>query len=104
MQKQGADIRKYAKTAVSYVNAHAQAEFSKILGFLSDEEMRVFKRGRNAKVNSIPKTPIFRISFRHRTGSSYGISLSKGENERIANLFEIMMGNKMPLDATCSQL
>lgn len=82
------------KTAVSYVNAHAQAEFSKkILGFLSDEEMRVFKRGRNAKVSSIPKNA--HISEYHSaTGleALMGYLYLKGENERIANLFEIMMG------------
>ena len=43
------------KLTVKYVNAPAQAAAAeKILPILSDEERAVYKRGRNAKVNSVP--------------------------------------------------
>ena len=43
------------KQTVSYVNAPAQARAAeKILPLLDSEEASVYRRGRNAKVNSVP--------------------------------------------------
>jgi len=43
------------RKTVSMVNANAQCKLAeKILPLLSPEELAVFKRGRNAKVNSVP--------------------------------------------------
>ena len=43
------------KRTVSRVNAAAQAEaVKKLLPHLTEEELSVYKRGRNAKVNSVP--------------------------------------------------
>lgn len=85
--------RNMHRTAVGFVNAHAQAEFSeKIIPALSEEELLVFKRGRNTKVNSIPKNA--EISDYHAaTGleTLMGYLYLKGRNDRIAGLFEIMM-------------
>ena len=44
------------QAATAMVNAHAQAEASRrILPMLTEEENDVFRRGRNTKVNYIPK-------------------------------------------------
>lgn len=80
-------------TTVGYVNAHAQAQFSeKIMVSLSDEEKKIFKRGRNAKVNSIPKNADI-SDYHSATGleTLMGYLYLKGRNDRISALFEIMM-------------
>jgi ribonuclease-3 family protein len=44
------------KAALNYVTAPAQAAMTeKMLPLLSEEELEVFRRGRNSKPNSIPK-------------------------------------------------
>lgn len=44
------------QAATKLVNAHAQAEaMRRILPLLTEEEAEVYRRGRNAKVNSVPK-------------------------------------------------
>lgn len=81
------------RTAVGFVNARAQAEFSeKILGSLTEEELKVFKRGRNAKVNSIPKNADI-SDYHSATGleTLIGYLYLKGRDERIADLFDVMM-------------
>ena len=48
-------VHKLHLKVVSFVKAHAQSEFMKqIEGLLTEEEMAVFKRGRNTK-SSVPK-------------------------------------------------
>lgn len=81
------------KAAVAYVNAHAQSVFAdKILPVLSDDEMAVFKRGRNAKVNSIPKNAMI-AEYHSATGleALIGHLYLKGRNERISELFDVMI-------------
>ncbi len=83
------------KTAVSYVNAHAQAEFSKkILGFLSDEEMRVFKRGRNAKSGSVAKNADI-ITYKHATTfeALIGYLYLKNQIKRIDTIINFIVGD-----------
>lgn len=42
--------------AISYVKAHAQSEIlNNIEQYLTEEEMVIYKRGRNAKSSSVPK-------------------------------------------------
>ena len=78
------------KSTVKSVSAAAQAEAAeKLLPTLSDEEMAVFKRARNAKVNSIPK---------HSNPATYHTSTAfealwgylylKGNYNRLNELFE----------------
>lgn len=44
------------RKAVTYVKASAQCEaYDKILPYLTEEEIKIFKRGRNAKVNTKAK-------------------------------------------------
>ncbi|MFL0248496.1 Mini-ribonuclease 3 [Candidatus Clostridium stratigraminis] len=49
-------VHKLHIEAISYVKAHAQSEFVKIMeSELTEEEKNIFKRGRNAKSGTIPK-------------------------------------------------
>ena len=84
---------KMHRVAVGFVNAHAQAMFmEKLMPELTDEETTVFKRGRNAKVNSVPKNA--EISDYHAaTGleALLGYLYLRGRTERINRLFQIMI-------------
>lgn len=49
-------VHKLHVEAISYVKAHAQSEFMKIMvDKVTEEEHAIFKRGRNAKSGTIPK-------------------------------------------------
>lgn len=49
-------VHKLHVEAISFVKAHAQSEFMKILEEkLTEEERTIFKRGRNAKSGTVPK-------------------------------------------------
>lgn len=49
-------VHKLHVEAVSFVKAHAQSEFIKaFMDELTDEEMNLYKRGRNAKAGTVPK-------------------------------------------------
>lgn len=81
------------RAAVELVKAPAQAQKAdKILPLLSGEELAVFKRGRNAHVNTIPQ---------HASRNDYlkatalecllGYLYLHGDRERINQLFHAMM-------------
>lgn len=54
--------------AISFVKAHSQSEFMRILkDNLNEEEYTIFKRGRNAKSGSVPKNADVR-EYRMATG------------------------------------
>ena len=49
-------VHKLHIEAISFVKAHCQSEFMKrIEEMLNEEEMSIFKRGRNAKSSTVPK-------------------------------------------------
>jgi len=81
------------QATIKLVCAESQAEKAqRILPLLTAEELAVYKRGRNAQVNTIP---------RHASRAQYGAATAlesllgwlylKGRRERIEELFEIMM-------------
>ena len=81
------------RATVELVRAPKQAELSeKILPLLNEEESAVFKRGRNANVNSIP-THASRAEYQQATAleALFGWLYLKGERERINTLFCTMM-------------
>lgn len=86
-------VQELHRKTVSMVNAQYQAKMvEKILGFLSPEELAVYKRGRNARVNSIPHNAS--ISEYHAATALetlFGWLYLKGERERINLLFSMMM-------------
>lgn len=56
------------KQAIKYVNAKAQANvIHAIESDLTEEEMRIFKRGRNQKSNTAPKNMDI-VDYRYATG------------------------------------
>lgn len=77
------------RMTVSQVNAAAQAQAAeKIFPVLTDEERSVYKRGRNAKVNSVPHHA--EISQYHAaTGleALFGWLYLLGRRERLEELF-----------------
>lgn len=89
VSKSNAQVNALHKQARSFVNAKAQADmFNKIKDILTEEELLVFKRGRNAKSNTVAKNS--KVSdYRHATGMEalFGYLFLKGDNERITELF-----------------
>ena len=80
------------KLSVNYVSAKAQtAAFDKIKDSLSEEELSVFKRGRNAKTGHNPKSATTG-EYHIATGveALFGYLYLNGEKERIKELFEII--------------
>ena len=81
------------KETVKYVSAPAQAcSMEKILGKLTEQEHTAFKRGRNAKVNSVPKNADI-SDYHAATGleTLFGYLYLKGEKDRINELFGILV-------------
>ena len=78
--------------SVKLVKASAQAEgFAAIENLLSEKETSVFKRGRNAHVNSVPKNASVR-DYHIATGVEvlFGYLHLSGNNDRAAELFDII--------------
>jgi ribonuclease-3 family protein len=81
------------KAALNYVTAPAQAAMTeKMLPLLSEEELEVFRRGRNSKPNSIPKAAK-REEYQSATAleALFGWLYLKGETERLNTLFLAMV-------------
>lgn len=88
------ELGKLNKEALSFVRATAQSEaVEKILPVLSEKELQVFKRGRNAHGVSIPKSASAG-QYRRATGleALFGYLYISGENERMKELFCIGYG------------
>ncbi len=81
------------RAAVALVRAESQAEKAeRILPMLSEEELAVFKRGRNAQVHSIP-SHASRAQYSEATAleALLGWLWLQGRTERINALFCAMM-------------
>lgn len=82
------------RAATSYVSAHAQAEAAgRMMPVLTGEEVQVFRRGRNAKVNSVPKNANYE-EYHMATGleTLFGYLYLTGKRQRINELFALVMG------------
>ena len=80
------------KRSVKYVNANAQSEaFELIKDLLSEEEMSIYKRGRNNHVGQIPKNATSGV-YHSATGveALFGFLYLKAETERLNMLFNII--------------
>ncbi len=78
--------------SVKIVKASAQAKgFETIEEMLTEKEMSVFKRGRNAHVHSIPKNSSVR-DYHIATGleTLFGYLHLSGENKRAEEIFNII--------------
>ena len=81
------------RAAVELVKAPAQAERAeKILPLLTEEELAVYKRGRNAHVHTIPHNAS-RADYLKATALEclLGWLYLRGEKDRINRLFAVMM-------------
>ena len=79
---------------VHYVNASAQAAAAeRIMDKLSEQERAVFKRGRNAKVNSVPHNSTI-AEYHYSTGleTLFGWLYLTGDEKRIEELFSLCVG------------
>ena len=84
-------VNKYHKKSRSMVKASAQKEvFEKIEPFLTDEEMAVYKRGRNSKSGSVAKNASM-MDYRKATGveALVGYFFLAGDMDRIIELIGI---------------
>ena len=78
---------------VSLVNCKSQAEFAAVLlPVLTEDETDVYKRGRNAKVNS-PSRHSSLSDYHAATGleALFGYLYLKGDTERIKELFSLII-------------
>jgi len=81
------------RATVAYVAAPAQAaRLERILPLLSEEEMDVFRRGRNTAPHSVPKTAS-RSEYQAATGleALFGWLYLQGRTQRLNELFSVMM-------------
>lgn len=81
------------KKTVAMVRAEAQASaYDLISGILTDAEQSAYRRGRNAKVNSIPAHATVE-EYHKATGfeALFGWLYMNGETQRIDELFELIV-------------
>lgn len=81
------------RETVRRVCAKAQASAAeRLLDSLTDEELAVYKRGRNAKVNSVPKNADI-SQYHSATGfeTLFGYLYLNGRRDRINELFELVI-------------
>ena len=91
-----ATAKKLHGGAVEFVSAKSQAlAAERIFPELSDEEQSVFKRGRNAHVNSTPKGSSFE-EYHAATGieALFGYLYLNGRTERVEELFGFVMNTE----------
>ena len=84
------------RATVAMVKAPAQAvRTERILPLLTEEEMGVFRRGRNANVNNIPHNAS-RSDYQKATAleALFGYLYLQGKQERINELFDRMLGEE----------
>ena len=78
--------------SVKFVSAKAQTKaFEKIEDILTEDEMSIFKRGRNAKVGHTPKSACTG-EYHTATGveALFGYLYLSGKEERIKELFSVI--------------
>jgi len=84
-------VNKLSQAGIKQARATAQSQFYHILqDKLTEEELAVLKRGRNAKSHSRAKNASV-ADYRRATGveALFGYLYLKGQNERLIELFEL---------------
>lgn len=90
-------VHKLHLKAISYVKAHGQSEFmKKIMDELTEEEMYMYKRGRNAKSGTVPKNADL-VEYRTATGfeTLFGFLYLTEQSERINYFFNKIIEMKV---------
>jgi len=91
------NVHKIHVKAVEYVKAHAQSEYMKLLiEDLNEEELRIFKRGRNSKSGTTPKNGDLN-EYKWATGfeALVGFLYLSEKNERLNQIFEKIINIKL---------
>jgi ribonuclease-3 family protein len=86
-------VHKLHVKAISFVKAHAQSEFMKMLiDELNEEEMSIFKRGRNTKSGTVPKNADV-TEYRMATGfeALIGYLYISNQNDRLNEIFKLII-------------
>ncbi len=94
VEKKPGTVKSLHRQSSGLVNAKAQAELmSRIMNTLTEEEISVFKRGRNAKSHSVAKNADIH-DYRTATGfeALMGYLYLKGEMERLLELIRLGLG------------
>lgn len=92
------NVNKLHKKAIKYVKANAQAEsLTKLEELLTDEEKSIVRRGRNAKINTLPKNAEL-SEYKRATGfeSLLGFLFLSKNDKRLIELLEI--AHKTPVE------
>lgn len=90
LSKGNRQIEKVHKETIKYVNAKTQAEMAdKMMPHMTDEELDIYKRGRNAKSSTKAKNASI-ADYRKATGfeALMGFLYLKGETKRMLELIE----------------
>lgn len=101
VRKANRPVGELNKIKVSLVNCKSQAEFAKfLLPNLSDKEISVYKRGRNAAPKCTPKNGSV-ADYHSATGleSLFGYLHLNGENKRVNELFDLIVHNVFDMDS-----
>ncbi len=92
----GGHVSGLHRASVEMVNAGAQArDMERIRALLTEEEAAVYQRGRNAKVNSVPKHAALG-DYHAATGleALFGYLYLLGRRERLSELFSRIVEEK----------
>lgn len=87
------DVLELHKKTVSVVNARSQAKMTKtLIQNLTEEEFAVFKRGKNAKINTSPKNSSL-ADYHAATAleTLFGYLWLKNKKDRIDELFNLIL-------------
>ena len=88
------NVHKLHKEVVNYVKAHGQSEIIKaLMDALTEEELYIFKRGRNAKSATVPKNADV-TEYRYATGfeAVVGYLYLTDQQERLHFILESSLG------------
>ena len=88
---------KLHKETVKYVKAHAQSNsIHAMMDILSEDEVAVFKRGRNAKSPTVPKNANL-TEYRHATGfeALLGYLYLSQKSERLDEIMKVAYENAL---------
>ncbi|MBE6082533.1 MULTISPECIES: Mini-ribonuclease 3 [Tissierellales] len=86
-------VQELHQKATEFVSAKAQSDIiHKLEKYLTEEEMGIVKRGRNAKINSHPKN-FSVLEYKYATGfeTLIGYLYLKGQEDRIIQLFSFIV-------------
>ncbi len=94
LENSDGNVNSLHRKAAAFVSAAAQSALMEVLEpILSEEEVEIYHRGRNAKSHSRPKNADM-IAYRRATGFEclFGFLHLSGQTERIDELFEYILG------------